>query len=54
MIIMWTVYYVKYNCYVLLHHRSGHLDVVKYLVDQGVNVNAKNRDSHTPMDVARL
>ena len=47
--------YVKYRLhnYVSFHHREGHLNVVKYLVDQGANISAKNKYSRTPMDIAR-
>ena len=40
-------------CYVSFHYREGHLNVVKYLVDQGASVSARNKFSRTPMDIAR-
>jgi len=32
---------------------EGHLDVVKYLIDQGINVNSKDRWEHTALDEAK-
>jgi hypothetical protein len=40
----------------LLHRAAGHnknIDVVKYLVSQGANVNAKNKNGMTPLDHAK-
>lgn len=33
-------------------NKSGHIDVVKFLVETGADPNMKNTDGHTPLDIA--
>ena len=36
----------------IMHHKKGHLSVVGYLVNQGADINAKDRFRKTPIRVA--